>query len=43
MKDLISCIQVKVASSIFRLSVHRSDGNKIYEFEAGTPRLACKF
>lgn len=41
-KDVISCVQPKTTTSTFRLTVQRADGNKIYEFDAGTPRLALE-
>lgn len=41
--DVISCVQSKKSAPTFRLSVVRTDGNKIYEFEAVDARTACKF
>jgi SAPK-interacting protein 1 (Sin1), Pleckstrin-homology len=41
--SLYSCQSGKSSSSAFRLVVHRDGGNKRYEFEAESPKLASAF
>lgn len=41
--SVVSCQSGKTSSSAFRIVVHRDGGNKRYEFEAESAKLASAF
>jgi target of rapamycin complex 2 subunit MAPKAP1 len=41
--SVVSCQSAKSSSSAFRIVVHRDGGNKRYEFEAESAKLASAF
>jgi SAPK-interacting protein 1 (Sin1), Pleckstrin-homology len=42
-KSVVNCSQSTKSSSIFKLVVSRDGGNKRYDFEAESPKLASEF
>jgi len=41
--SVVSCQSAKSSSAVFRIVVHRDGGNKRYEFEAESAKLASAF